>query len=130
MISKILQPQQVVRFGLVGIVATITHLVVAQFVLLSGLATVFQSTVVGFLVAFAVSLSGHHWFTFRHNNRFYQSLWKYAAVAIGGFLANILILAVLVSTAWVSRSIALSIAVLAVPILSYVASSLWAFPKN
>ena len=75
---------QLIRFGLVGLAATLTHAGIL-WALVEGYrmpATV--ATLLGFLVAFAVSYLGHFYITFRSERSHKRTLPRYALVALIG----------------------------------------------
>ncbi|WP_447553425.1 GtrA family protein [Vreelandella sp. EE22] len=113
------------RFLVVGALATATHLLVATllFVLL-GAPSPYLVNVIAFVVAFMVSFLGHRYITFKTNG----SLGRFFLVAVGGFLANNAILTAGLALGMESLP-AVILATASVPVLTYLASSLWAFKK-
>ncbi|WP_136067486.1 GtrA family protein [Modicisalibacter radicis] len=113
-----------VRFGGVGVFATLVHLAVAAAVFWFWASiSPFLANVLAFLVAFQVSLWGHRRFTFRrrgHSGRFFL-------VAVAGFAANNGILASLLATTSISGLSAVAISTLLVPLVMFLAARLWAF---
>ncbi len=116
-----------VRFGLVGAGATVAHLVVSQSVLAAGLAPVQIANVIGFLVALVAGFLGHHHFSFRGRAPFGRAFRRYGVIALCGFLANNVILFALVAADVVSQKTALTIAILAIPAATFLASRFWGF---
>ena len=55
---------RIARFGIVGLSAMLTHIVIANLVLAHVTASPYVSSLAGFLVAFGVSYLGHYHFTF------------------------------------------------------------------
>ncbi|WP_158773248.1 GtrA family protein [Cobetia sp. L2A1] len=115
------------RFGLVGLAATGVHLAVAaaMLALWPGL-NEFIANIVAFCVAFQVSLVGHQRLTFKRKG----SAWRFALVAAVGFALNNGLLAILVRGLDISGFMAIAIATLSVPIVTYLASRLWAFKEE
>ncbi|MGO2415145.1 MULTISPECIES: GtrA family protein [Cobetia] len=115
------------RFGLVGLAATGVHLAVAatMLALWPGL-NEFIANIVAFCIAFQVSLIGHRRLTFKRQG----SAWRFALVAAGGFALNNGLLAVLMRGLDLSGFLAIAIATLSVPIVTYMASRLWAFKEE
>ncbi|MCT8467705.1 GtrA family protein [Chromohalobacter canadensis] len=112
------------RFGLVGVIATGGHLLVAGVLL--GLwpgMSEFVANLVAFLAAFQVSLIGHRRVTFRRRGR----ATRFFLVAALGFALNNGVLAALLAVTPLSGFIAVAIATLMVPVLTYLASRFWAF---
>ncbi len=118
---------QFARFGIIGIAATIIHVVTAL-VLHHGLdLSPLWSNAIAFLTAWAVSYGGNWAWTFQGRTAHNYSAPRYLAVAIGGFCLNQLI--VLVATGlwdwpfW----LALIPVVIIVPLVGFLASRYWAY---
>ncbi|MCK0714082.1 GtrA family protein [Chromohalobacter sarecensis] len=112
------------RFGLVGGIATGVHLLVAGALLgLWSEMSEFAANLVAFLAAFQVSLIGHRRVTFRRRGR----AKRFFLVAALGFALNNGVLAALLAVTPLSGFIAVAIATLTVPVLTYLASRFWAF---
>lgn len=122
--------QTALRFAVIGVAATFTHLLVAQV----GLALVFESAsqanVGGFLVAFLVGLVGHYYFTFRQQGTLIRATWRYSIIAVAGFLLNATVLYILVQSAWLNQAVSLAIAITIVPAGTFVAGRLWGFTAS
>lgn len=116
---------QILRFGLVGGLATLTHLAVAT-ALLAALpaAHPVAVNVVAFLVAFVVSFVGHSRYTFRTKG----SLPKFLIAALTGLAANNLVLVGLIALGAPALP-SLWAATLAAPAVVYVISKTWAFSR-
>lgn len=113
------------RFLVVGALATATHMVVAALLFILFTApSPYLVNFIAFTVAFTVSFLGHRYITFKTDGSFSRFL----LVAIGGFLANNAMLTVGLALGVKSLS-AVIIATAIVPVLTYLASSLWAFKK-
>ncbi|MDV6319650.1 GtrA family protein [Chromohalobacter sp. HP20-39] len=112
------------RFGLVGGIATAVHLLVAG-VLLGFWSEMseFAANLMAFLAAFQVSLIGHRRITFRRRGR----ARRFFLVAALGFALNNGVLAALLAVTPLSGFLAVAIATLMVPVLTYLASRFWAF---
>lgn len=113
-----------VRFGGIGMIATLVHIAVAGVVLwcwppLSP----FVANLIAFLVAFQVSLWGHRRFTFRQQGKWHRFL----LVAAAGFALNNVILAALITAGSIAGFGAIVISTFAVPLLMYIAARFWAF---
>lgn len=115
------------RFGLVGLAATGVHLAVAAGVLaLWPSLNEFIANIIAFCVAFQVSLVGHRRLTFKRQG----SAWRFALVAAVGFALNNGLLAILIRGLEISGFVAIAIATLSVPIVTYLASRMWAFKEE
>lgn len=115
------------RFGLVGLAATAVHLGIAQLALLLWGAAPWLANLIGFAAAFTVGLAGHQWFTFRGVAPLQRSVWRYGAIALAGLLATNIVLEGLRASGALSDAAALTIAILVVPAISFVASRFWGF---
>ena len=109
-------PYRRIRFGLVGLAATATHLAVALSVLNFGVAPVVANTL-GFLVALIVSVFGHQFFSFPGRVPLLHGALRFIPAAVVGFVLNTVVLVGLVSAdvvpAWASIVIALTVIPLA-----------------
>jgi len=125
---------KLMRFGLVGVLATLTHLVVGNF-------TQFMTSLVpqicsffGFVVAFLVSYLGHFHFTFRDQSKTLsvsgKPLVRFAAIAIFGFLISLIVLTTLDYYSLGNSIYRLSFSILVIPILTFLLSNFWAFKAN
>lgn len=118
--SEVLRP---LRFLVIGGAATAIHLTVAAslFSLRFGISP-YLVNLIAFLVAFVVSFYGHRHVTFKTHG----SMRRFFVVAIGGFFVNSLILMLCLKLS-LGAMLSVAIATLCVPVLTYLASSLWAF---
>jgi putative flippase GtrA len=118
----------VFRFGIVGVAATLTHMLFALVALNQlGLAPI-PANLIGFLVAFAVSFGGHSYWTFRgHGAAVKTSLVRLLIVAVFSLLLNNAVLWLLVEQTLLSDDISIIIAVLVVPPVTYLLSKFWVF---
>lgn len=115
---------QLLRFGLVGGLATLVHLGVAWLSLLTWpAANPFVINLIAFLVAFQVSFWGHARFTFRQQG----SAWRFMGVTLGGFTLNNALLWLFLTLGIQSPFLAICLAVFFVPLFVFTASRLWVF---
>lgn len=117
---------RIVRFGLVGIVATLVHMSVAL-----GLANLFAvplqaANLSAFLVAFTVSFAGHHRLTFRSRHSVRRTMPRFAATATTGYAASAAVLS-LGTTLPLSQDLRLVIAACVIPFVSYLANRFLVF---
>ena len=118
---------QLWRFGIVGIAATLTHILVAiGFVELAGL-PVLMANFLAFAAALCVSYGGNHRWTFERSGAHRRHLPRFVAVATGGLALNQFILWALAIRGGADYRLALGVAVLVVPALSFAVSRAWAF---
>jgi putative flippase GtrA len=118
---------QLIRFGLIGIVATIVHVLVAlSFHHGYGLSPLW-SNALAFITAWAFSYVGHWRWTFGANTEHAYSIPRFLVVAIGGFGLNQLIVFVATAILGWPLWLALIPAMIIVPLASFVASRVWAY---
>jgi putative flippase GtrA len=118
--------RQLFVFGLVGIVATLTHYLTALFCH-EGLAiNLYISNLLGYCSAVAVSFFGHGRYTFRVtlNQHIFR---RFVFTSISAFLASEAILAVLENSLQLPHRVSLGFVVLTIPIFTFVLSKLWVF---
>ncbi|CTQ58100.1 MAG: GtrA family protein [Roseibium album] len=118
------------KFAVIGVIATLTHAIVASTLFEAGILSVVPSNVCGFLTAFAVSFSGHYFWSFSHlrqTGTALKSMTRFLVVSIAGFALNSTILTLwLTFTSW-PELYGLWLAILIVPAFSFVGARLWAF---
>lgn len=122
---------RVIRFVAVGCIAAAVHLGVVV-LLVSGFGQPpLAANVVGWLVAFCFSLTGHWLLTFRSQR---SPLWRAArrffAVSAAGFGANELAYAALLQWTGLRYDLVLALVLVAVAVITYLLSSRWAFLGN
>ncbi len=118
------------RFAVVGVAATLTHLLVLWVLLETTALHVVPANVCAFLIAFLVSFGGHYHFTFRKQTVLSRALPRFFAVAAAGCLANTVVLAALVKAGVLSDMAAAAIAMAAIPAVTFVSARFWAFRET
>lgn len=117
-------------FSLVGTVAALTHLGV--FVWLSHSSTLWPevSNALGFAVAFVLSFVGHRCLSFADaTTGMLQSLWRFGATALAGFVCNELVFMAL-HRAWGWPGIAaLLVALVVAAAQTFLLGRFWAFKR-
>ena len=89
------------------------------------------ANVVGWLVAFTVSFSGHHRWTFRdHGTPVARSALRFFAVSAGGFAVNETAYALLLHWSNLRYDLVLAAVLIAVAGLTYLLGRHWAFSGN
>ncbi|MEO9527567.1 GtrA family protein [Roseibium sp.] len=118
------------KFAIVGVLATLTHALVAAGLLQSGILTAFPANICGFLTAFSVSFSGHYFWSFSHlrqDGTALKSMTRFLVIAVAGFALNSFVLALwLELTPWPDL-VGLLVSIAIVPALSFLGARLWAF---
>ena len=118
---------RIIRFGLVGLTATVTHGAILWILVESAYLHASEATVVGFLVAFFVSYSGHFYFTFQSNQAHQRALPRFALTAGVGAGLNWMIFFVAVDILAWHYWFAFLTTISTVPFLVYLMSKRLAF---
>lgn len=118
------------RFGIVGVLATLTHVVVVAGMSFTTTLHPVAMNSIAFCIAFLVSAFGHMRFTFQFKGNHFIALVKFLIVAITSLGISNFVLYGFVKSSLLKVNIAQAIAILIVPVLSFLASKLWAFAEN
>ncbi|MEJ2125307.1 MAG: GtrA family protein [Alphaproteobacteria bacterium] len=125
--TMLAEARRIIRFGMVGVGATLTHIAVANTVLALVTGSPYAASAMGFTVAFAVSYLGHYHFTFAKNSGHGQSLPRFFVVALTGFLGSLIVLKVIATQGVIPQAVSLTLSILVIPGLTYLAARIWAF---
>lgn len=118
---------QLLRFGLVGILATIVHMIIGFLLIQAGWHPLLANTC-AFVIAFFVSFVGHLGYSFSDQEAsFRRSLSRFVAVGLIGFLVNQLILAVLIALAVTSDTASMLVSTGCAAFVTFGLSKVWAF---
>ncbi|MET0377456.1 MAG: GtrA family protein [Spongiibacteraceae bacterium] len=115
---------QLARFGVVGVAAMCVHWLVVRLLVPAGMAPLLAN-VVGFGVAFNISYFGHRNWTFASDSAHRATFWRFLTVALTSFALNEALYSVLLQ--FMDYSLALAIVLVAVSVLTFILSKLWAF---
>jgi putative flippase GtrA len=89
------------------------------------------ANVLGWLIAFSVSFSGHHRWTFRsHGAPLWRSALRFFAISAGGFSINEVVYALLLHWSGLRYDLVLGGVLVAVAGGTYLLSRHWAFKRN
>lgn len=122
-----MMPKQLLRFGLVGGLATMVHLLIGTILIQSGLPPL-TANAVAFAFAFFVSFAGHLGYSFADQEPgFGSSLWRFAIVSLTGFACNEILLAVLLYKTSVPGVPALIATTMVVVFFTFLLGKYWAF---
>lgn len=118
-----------IRFGMVGALAALTHYAVASACIHFGVTTPAWANPAGFAVAFWVSYFGHYHFSFEVGDSVahQEALPRFLMTALAGFLTNHLIYLALLRLTSLSPYLDLFIALVLVAAMTFVLSRYWAF---
>lgn len=120
--------RQLLSFGGVGILATLTHVSIALACAEWFAWGPIASNGLGAAIAFFVSYFGNELLTFGNERSRSESLWRYAATSFAGFLAASAIMAFVQAKGLPSLTYALA-TVLIVPPLTFLLARIWVFRK-
>ncbi len=124
--------QQLVRFGMVGVLATCVHMVIGYLLIHSNWHPL-SANMIAFATAFMVSFIGHLAFSFADQDTSVSSaFWKFMIVALIGFAFNEALLVVLLSLGVLSGILALCASTSSAAVVTFILSKTWAFraPKT
>lgn len=125
--TMLAEARRIARFGFVGLSAMLTHIVVANSALLYATGSAYAASFIGFLVAFCVSYLGHYHFTFGDAQGHATALPRFFLVAVSGFLASLVVLKAIAAYGGAAPALSLTLSILVIPGLTYLAARLWAF---
>lgn len=117
------------RFGVVGIVATATHAGVALALTYFDLTHPLIANLIAFMIAFAVSFTGHHLWSFPGAKRWRRRVLRFFSLAFAGFLANSAALAGWLAWVPLPDEIGIVASIALIPIVTYLGARLWAFAE-
>lgn len=118
---------QILRFGAIGALATMVHLLIGTMLIQSGRAPL-TANGIAFATAFIVSFLGHLSFSFAdHQADPLAALWRFGCVALTGFGINQVILSGLLYLSDLPPMLALVVATTVAAALSFALSRQWAF---
>lgn len=119
--------KQALKFGMVGGIATLVHMVVGVTLIHAGWSAL-TANFAAFLIAFFVSFSGHYGYSFADQGmRLATSFRRFCLVAVSGFGVNELLLAFLTQADGIAEKPALVVSTGLVATLNYLMSKFWAF---
>jgi putative flippase GtrA len=126
---------QAVKFGIVGIAATLTHVTAFVSIVQTTGAAPLRANSVAFGVAFIVSFLGHFWWTFKASaaaeiSRAAAALRRFLVVALIGFLLNTATVFLVVDVLALAYTYAVILMVTLVPACVFMMSRFWAFSPS
>lgn len=123
--------EQIGWFVIVGCAAAATHWAVAvACVALIGLAPLWAN-LVGWVIAFFVSFTGHYQLTFRHQHApLAQAARRFFAVSALGFAVNEAAYAVLLQVTAIRYDILLALILIGIAGMTFILGRFWAFRHN
>ncbi|ANN80683.1 sugar translocase [Bordetella flabilis] len=123
--------RQLSWFIAVGCAAAATHWLVVVACVEAMDARPLLANVLGWLVAFCVSFSGHYLLTFRHQaGAWHVAAVRFFCISAGGFAINELTYAWLLHRTALRYDVLLALVLLAIAVLTFLFSRFWAFRRN
>lgn len=121
---------QILKFGLVGALATLVHMVIGVILIQSGWQPV-RANAAAFSTAFVVSFIGHLGYSFADQEpRLASALWKFTFVALAGFMFNELLMTILLRMKLIPAVAVLCVSTACAAVLTFVLSRYWAFQRS
>lgn len=121
---------QLCRFGIVGLVSTIVHYVVALWLEQLSIHLLYGN-IFAFLVAFQISYWGHSLWSFQlEKGEKLRAMIRFLLISVGGFLLNEGLLLLLMKNTLLSSRVILGTALCIVAGLTYLGSKIWAFAPS
>jgi putative flippase GtrA len=117
----------ILRFGIVGVMATAVHILVVWILLNHTHLPVLISNSFAFLTAFGVSFSGHYFWTFQNPGDPGRAIRRFLLISTGGFTTNTLFLAAMLRIEWLSPFGSVVVSVVVIPLATFLASRSWGF---
>ncbi len=120
---------RIVRFGLVGALATLSHATFALIALSVFRFSAVESNLIGFALAFSVSLIGHTYFTYRATYS-WQAALRFSLVAAFVALGTTALIWIGQQFSTLSAQALVMCAALIGPIASYLLHRAWTFARH
>lgn len=122
-----MMPKQLLRFGMVGVLATLVHLLIGTILIGSGRHPLIANAI-AFGFAFLVSFVGHLGYSFVDQEPdFRASFWRFGLVSLSSFACNEILLAILLSNTSIPEVPALIATTTCVVFLTFLMGKYWAF---
>ncbi len=128
MVLAIMQ-SEVFRFIIIGLLATVTHFMLAVSLVELLLLPVLWANWAGFICASAVSYCGHYFWTFSSSAKHHVALLKFAVLGLLGFLLNGVLVSITVDIFLWPYVLGILLAVSLVPVMTFFVSKLWVYRR-
>lgn len=115
------------RFFIVGVLATLTHAVIAVSLTEADVMQPLAANCVAFAIAFIVSFSGHHFWSFPGTENWNKRLIRFFTLSFSGFVANTWLLSSLLKWAALPEAVSIVLAIGVIPLVTYLGARFWAF---
>lgn len=127
LVDRLRAHRSIFVFAIMGGMTTVVHIVTGLALHHVAGMTAAKANIVAYITAFFVSYSLHRNVTFRSTASVGQSLPKFLAISVLGFVLCQLIVVMMVNVMGFSYAAALAVMVTTVPVVTYVLSRIWAF---
>ena len=118
------------RFGLVGLGATATHILIVWLLLARTSLPPVAANTLAFLSAFGISFVGNYLWTFHAPGNPGRAIRRFFLIALGAFMINTLLLVFLVRGGWFTPAMSAVISAAFVPLISFMLSRFWGFQSS
>jgi len=120
---------QLIRFGFVGVAATLTHYIVSIVGVEQLHLSLYLANLLGYIVAVVVSFLGHSKFTFQVNASM-KLFSKFIVVSLSALALSELLILLLESTLQLSHRISMLVVVATIPVFTFIMSRLWVYKES
>lgn len=121
---------QLMRFGVIGVLAAITHYCIAIFLTSNDIAAGWAN-LVAFVIAFWVSYFGHRYFSFDVGDVSHQqTLPRFILVAVFGFILNESLLLLMLHFTKISIELGLPFIIIVTAVFTFILSRQFAFDTS
>ncbi|HEY4714438.1 MAG TPA: GtrA family protein [Aquirhabdus sp.] len=118
---------QLIRFGVIGVIAAITHYCIAIFLISKDMPAAWAN-LIAFVIAFWVSYLGHRYFSFDAGDVSHQqTLPRFILVAVLGFILNESLLLLMLHFTKISMALGLPFIIILTAIFTFILSRQFAF---
>lgn len=117
----------IVRFGLVGSLATAIHMAILWILLSMTTLPVLIANTIAFISAFGFSFAGNYLWTFGAPGAPKRALLRFLAISVSAFLLNSVLLGVILDSGLFDPTSAAIASAVVIPIITFFASRIWAF---
>ncbi|UQZ91421.1 GtrA family protein (plasmid) [Deltaproteobacteria bacterium Smac51] len=115
------------RFSLVGITATMVHMLVVFFLLSNTLLPALSANAIAFCSAFGISFTGNYIWTFQSPGNPKKAMRRFLLISVSAFIVNTLILTAILNSGRLSPLVSTIISASAVPVITFIFSRFWGF---
>ena len=122
-----IETYQAAKFAVVGLIATVIHILVAWIFIKYFRINPFVSNIFAFTTAFFVSFISHYTWVFKAKRSKHSALKRFLLVAIFGFTVNNVVLIALLRIGIADPFNSIFISALFVPAVSYILNRNWTF---